>query len=218
MIAATTRAHGDAMRRCTRITQTLRHMCFPEVGMIAPADVMAVLDAAGVSYILMGNYGIAGWRGAPRATQDVDMLVRQRDHRKAVQAVRHAFPHLPIEDGPALTRFLDPATREPLIDLMKPDQPLFKIAFRQTVRVREGYRIPNLEFALACKFAAMVSPGRPEKRKLLDAADFIEMVQTNYSAIRRTRLKLLGKRIYPDGGAEILRLVDDAMAGRRLEF
>jgi hypothetical protein len=105
-----------------------------------------------------------------------------------------------------------------VIDLMKPNQPLFKVAFRQMILVEEGYLIPNLEFALACKFAAMVSPNRAEQKKHLDAADFISMVQKNSSSIRLASLKRLGERVYPGGGREIMQLVEDAKAGRRLVF
>jgi hypothetical protein len=105
-----------------------------------------------------------------------------------------------------------------VIDLMKPNQPLFKVAFRQTIQEAEGYLIPTLEFALASKFAAMVSPNRQERKKYLDAADFMSIVEKNAPAIRLDRLRRLGERVYPGGGAEILQLVEDAKAGRRLEF
>lgn len=186
--------------------------------MITPEDVIRVLNAAGVRYMLMGNYGITGWRLERRASEDVDVLVRTRDHRKAVNTILYSFPDLQMQDFPVVTRFLDPATEIPVIDLMKPNQPLFKVAFRQTILVEEGYRIPNLEFALACKFAAMVSPNREERKKYLDAADFMSIVEKNWSAIRLSRLRRLGERVYPGGGAEILQLVEDAKAGRRLIF
>ena len=218
MASAPGTRHLEALRVSSEITRTLRKMYRPEVSMAPPTDVIAVLNEAAVRFILMGTYGITGWRGEERATQDVDVLVRQRDHRKAVRAIHAAFPHLQEVDSTVVTRFLDPATGTPLIDLMKPTQPLFKVAFRQTVLVEESYRIPNLEFALACKFAAMVSPNREENKKYRDAADFIEMVKHNPTAIRLARLRQLGERVYPGGGAEILRLVENARAGRRLEF
>ncbi len=202
MASAFRRSHGEALRVSSEIGRTLRTMYRPEVIVISPADVIAVLNEAGVRFVLMGNYGITGWRDEQRATEDVDVLVRTRDHRKAVRAIHEAFPRLQVEDSVVVTRFLDPVTAIPLIDLMKPNQPLFKVAFRQTVLVEEGYRIPNLEFALACKFAAMVSPYRVVKKKHLDAADFISMVEKNQSAIRSPRLRRLGERVYPGGGAE----------------
>jgi hypothetical protein len=218
MASAFGRSHGEALRVSSEITRTLRGMYRPEVSVISPADVITMLNEAGVRFVLMGNYGITGWRGEQRATEDVDILVRTRDQRKAVRAIHEAFPRLQVVDSAVVTRFLDPVTAIPLIDLMKPNQPLFKVAFRQTVLVEEGYRIPNLEFALACKFAAMVSPYRAVKKKHLDAADFISIVEKNLSAIRQPRLRRLGERVYQGGGAEIIRLVEDAKAGRRLEF
>jgi hypothetical protein len=190
----------------------------PEVSMITPTDVITVLDEAGVRFVLMGNYGITGWRGEARATEDVDILVRTRDHRKAVGAIHEAYPRLQIGEFTVVTRFVDPATATPLIDLMKPTQPLFKVAFRQTILVEGGYRIPNLEFALACKFAAMVSPHRADEKKFLDASDFTLMVKKNLSAIRQGHLTRLGERVYPGGGTKIRGLVEDIKAGRRIAF
>jgi hypothetical protein len=210
--------HGEALRISSEITRTLRRMYRPEVSMIAPADVIPVLDEADVRFILMGNYGLTGWRGEPRATQDVDFLVRKREHQKAVRAIHKAFPLLQVVDLPVVTRFVDLATTIALIDLMKPNQPLFKVAFRQTIVVEEGYRIPNLEFGLASKFAAMVSPHRADEKKFLDAADFTSMVKKNQSAIHSRRLRRLGELVYPGGGAEITGLVENIKAGRRIEF
>lgn len=218
MATASVTRHGEALRRSAEITRILRGMYWQEVSMIAPADVIPVLNAARIRFVLMGNYGISGWRSQPRATEDVDILVRTRDHRKAVQAIRDAFPRLELADYPVVTRFLDPVTRTPLIDLMKPNQPLFKVAFRQTIRDVDGYLIPNLEFALACKFAAMVSPNRADEKKFLDAADFTSIVKKNQPAIRLPRLRRLGERVYPGGGAEITELVESIKAGRRIEF
>jgi hypothetical protein len=193
-------------------------MYWPEMTMIGPTDVMDVLNEAGVRFMLMGNYGMTGWRGEPRATVDVDVLARQRDRSKAERAVRDAFPRLGVVDSTGATRFLDPAIGKPLIDLMNPTQPLFKVAFRQTVLVEGDYRIPNLELALACKYAAMMAPDRPNYRKFLDAADFISMVDHNPSTIRQARLRQLGEKVYQGGGAEVLQMVEDARAGRRLKF
>lgn len=218
MATASVIRHGEELKKSTEITRTLRKMYRPEVTMIVPTDVIPVLSEAGVRFVLMGNYGITGWRGEARATEDVDILVRSRDHRKAVRAIHEAFPRLQVTDFAVVTRFLDPVTATPLIVLMKPNQPLFKVAFRQTILDENGYLIPNLEYALACKFAAMVSPNRMERKKYLDASDFMTMVEKNSSAIRLPHLKRLGERVHPGGGEEILQLVEDAKAGRRLEF
>src|SRR5438132_374260 len=109
--------HREALRVSSEITRTLRRMYWPEASTIPPTDVIAVLSEAGVGFMLIGNYGIGGWRGEPRATEDVDILVRQRDHRRAVRVIHEAFPRLRVEGFTAATRFLDPATGKRLIDL-----------------------------------------------------------------------------------------------------
>lgn len=215
---ASRRSHGEALRISSQITRTLRDMYWPEMSAIVPPDVLAMLNEACVPFILMGTYGMAGWRHEPRASDDIDLLVRTRDRRKAVQAIQTSLPRFRVEDSAVVTVFLDPATERSLIEVRRPTQPLFKVAFRQSILVEEGYRIPNLELSLASKFAAMRCPGRPQEKRFLDAADFMTMVEKNSSAIRPARLRRLGERVYPGGGAEILQLVEDAKAGRRIEF
>ena len=218
MATASVIRHSDALRKSTEITRILRKMYWPKMSMVAPADIIAVLNRANVRFMLVGNYGFTGWRDEPRATEDVDILVQTRDYRKSVQAIRIAFAWLGLEDSQKPVRFLDPITGRRLIELWESTGPLFKVAFRRMICVAEGYRIPNLEFALACKYVTMRSPSRPQDKQFLDAADFISMVEKNSSAIRLARLRRLGERVYPGGGEDILQLVEDAKAGRRIVF
>jgi hypothetical protein len=50
----------------------------------------------------------------------------------------------------------------------------------------------------------------------LDASDFIQIVKRNRDRIDRDRLGMLGNAVYADGGGELLKMVDDVIAGRRL--
>ena len=67
------------------------------------------------------------------------------------------------------------------------------------------------------KFAAMVSVHRAYEDKLIDGRDFIYMVKKN-SELDPDTLQRLGELVYSGGGKEILKLVADARAGKRLEF
>jgi hypothetical protein len=200
------------------LTAAYRRMYQPTVAMIAPEEVIAVLKQAGIQFVLMGTHGIGGWRSEPRATQDVGILVPKRHHRKARAVIHRAYPDLDVQDGPAVTRFVDPATRREVIDLMKPAQPVYQMVFRQTIPVGDSHRVPNLEMALVAKFAAMVSPNRTTSKKYVDAGDFIDMVQHNSAAINRVKLRRLGDKVYPGGGEEVVRMMEDAKAGRHLQF
>jgi hypothetical protein len=186
--------------------------------MVTPEAVIAALHQVGVRCVLMGTHGLGGWRSEPRATQDVDVLVTKKDVRKAVGALAKAYPKLTIEDTPVVARFIDPATNKGVIDVMKPPQRVYQIVFRHTLAVGDTHRIPDLEMGLASKFAAMVSPNRLPEKKFIHAADFIDIVRHNRDQIDLAKLKRLGDKVYPNGGTEILRIVDDIDTGRKIEL
>jgi hypothetical protein len=185
---------------------------------ITPETVIKALARVGVKCLLMGTHGIGGWRSQARATQDVEILVKKKDHAKAIQALSEAFPRLIYRDAPVVSRFLDPTTQEPVIDVMKPVERLYQVAFNNAVRVGNTHFVPDLELALVSKYVAMISPFRPEDKKYIDAGDFINMVKTNHKDIDIKKLRRLGELIYKGGGAELLRYVEDAKTGRRLEI
>jgi hypothetical protein len=190
----------------------------PKATMVKPEKVIRVLNGAGVRFVVMGTHGITGWRDEPRATQDVDVLVRSRDHRKAVAAIQNAYPKLKLDETPVVTRFVDPTTEKVVIDLMKPYYELYKLVFKNSVKVEGDYLIPDLEMALASKFAAMVSPNRRPDKKLIDAGDFVNVVAHNRKEIDLPKLSRLGDKVYPGGGDEIRQLVDDIDAGRQIRL
>jgi hypothetical protein len=71
-------------------------------------SVLEALDQAGVDYALVGGLAVAVW-GAPRATKDIDLLVRGEKLAEALAAVRargFTLEALPFEfkDGTVLHR------------------------------------------------------------------------------------------------------------------
>jgi hypothetical protein len=217
-VASAPRWHRDALRISSQLTRHFRRKYQPDTIMVTPEAVIKLLTKAGVKFVLMGTYGIEGYRTEPRATQDVDVMVRSADHAKAVKAVRQRFPKLRLEDYGVVTRFVDPATNLVVLDLMKPDQPPYEKIFRNTVTADEGYLIPNLEMALVSKYAAMVSPNRAYEKKLIDGGDFVDMVKKNRKDINRAKLRRLAETIYKGGGKEILQMIEDIAAGRPIKF
>ncbi|HZT82394.1 MAG TPA: hypothetical protein VFA26_19350 [Gemmataceae bacterium] len=215
---APVRGHLDALRISSELTSYFRRKHQPGAAMITPEAVIAALHGAGVRCVLMGTHGVGGYRSEPRATQDVNVLVTKRDIRKAVRALREAYPGLTVKDSLVVTRFIDPATGKPVIDVMKPTQPVYRIVFRHTIAVGQTHRIPNLEMALASKFAAMVSPNRDPAKKMIDAGDFIDVVRHNRDDINVPKLRRLADKVYPDGGAEVLRMLEDIDAGRTIQL
>jgi hypothetical protein len=209
--------HMKALRVTGQISNAQRRMYDKDAFQMNPQDVIRALNRARVKFVLMGAHAVNGWTRVERATQDVDVLVQKSHHRKAVQAVHAAFPELVVEEHPVVTRFREfggPVR----IDVMKPAEEVHKAALRTTVLVKLSHKVPTLEMLLACKFAAMVSPNRSRAKKLLDAADFTLVVEHNKEDIKRERVREFGELLFAGGGAELVRLVDDVLAGRTLVF
>ena len=186
---------------------------------ILPTDVIAVLNRAKISFVLVGAHGAFGWMKVEEAriTKDVDVLVAARHQKKALKALQKEFQDLEAIDLPAVTRLKDPKTGQVVVDLMKPTE-LYRAAFRYTHTVSSGklkYRVPSLEMALTMKFAAMVSPNREDVKKIIDSHDFIVMVRANPD-LDLQKLKMLGGLVYPEGGQEALDLVRRVRAGETL--
>jgi hypothetical protein len=188
--------------------------------LIPPLQVITALNEAGVKFVLMGAHAIGGWTQAPRATQDVDVLVGVRGAKKAVRALLEAFPELEADDHGVVTRLCHRDTKAILIDVMKSVEPLFRAALKNTQTVESGgqtYCIPTLEMALALKFAPMISPNRPEGKKHIDAHDFITMIDVN-PQIDLAKLGELGDLVYPGGGKELVEKVGQVRRGERLQL
>ena len=184
---------------------------------IGPADVARVLNSARLKYVLVGAHAANGYLGRPRNTVDVDVVVQFP--KKATTALAAAFPDLSIVDSPVVTRFKLPNGNE-AIGVMKPTgSPLWKELLRITKSIRvDGVpiQIPPLEGVLAAKFAAMVSPWRRPLDKQQDGLDFARMISVN-ERVDESLLESLAERIFEGGGKEVLKLLADARAGRRLE-
>ncbi len=188
--------------------------------MIAPLDVIAVLNNAKVQFMLVGAHGLSGWTKKPRATEDVDVLVATRHHKKALRALLEAFPHLDSKDLPVVTRLRDRETGAVAIDVMKPLQNPYTVALKNTHTVTaddQTYKVPSLEMALVMKFAAMISLYRDDAKKYMDAHDFIQIVQVN-PELDLEQLSELGEYVYPGGGKEIVEKVRQVRSGERMNL
>lgn len=70
---------------------------------IAPFDVISVLNHNQISFVLVGAYGLATWIKKPRSTEDVDIMVATKHHKKAVRALLGVFPHLEADEHHVVT-------------------------------------------------------------------------------------------------------------------
>lgn len=198
--------------------QSFSRMVMPEI--IQPSEVIKILNSNKIKFVLVGAYGIASWKKERRVTEDVDVVVAARQVRKAVGLLLAAFPDLEAVDLPVVVRLRKKDSDFVAIDVMKPNtQPVMEV-LKNCVEVSdEGqkYHIPTLEMALVMKFAAMARPNRQEEDKHRDAGDFIRMVKSN-ADIDRQQVASLASLIYPEGGKDVLKMVNKALAGKPLEL
>src|ERR1019366_4934175 len=108
--------HRMALSISSNVTRNIRQLQGRTKVDIQPKEVIKILNKAKIKFTLVGAHGIAGWLEEPRASQDVDVIIHAA-HKKAVEAVRKAYPDLLLEDSVAVTRFIDPATNLAVIDL-----------------------------------------------------------------------------------------------------
>lgn len=206
--------HAHSLAKATHLSS------FQVLHALPPSDVIAVLQQASVSFVLVGTYGLSGWIKKPRATEDVDVIVAAKNHKKAIKALLAAFAHLEAVDLPVVTRLRDRQTQAVAIEVMKPNEPLFCEVFKHTHTVSlEGqtFNIPSLEMAIAMKFAPMVSLFRQNEDKFQDAHDFMYMIKSN-PEIDLPKLEELGDLVYPGGGKEIVEKVRQVRAGEKLNL
>jgi hypothetical protein len=208
----------DVHVRSLETSTTLSSYYMPHA--ITPLEVIRVLNAIGVKFMLVGAHGIGGWMDKPRATQDVDIVVATRHHKKAINALLDAFKHLQAEEHDVVTRLRDRETQKVAIDVMKQNQQLYRVALKHTHTVTSGgeaYHVPSLEMALAMKFASMISLHRRDEDKFQDAHDFIYMIKSN-AQIDLPQLEELGDLVYPGGGKEAVEKIRQVRAGERLSL
>jgi len=212
------RDHLDALRTSTKLTRWFRKQREPQVLDVTPENVIAALNRAGIRPVLMGTYGIGGYRSEARATEDVDVLVSKREVRKSIRVLEQEFAELKIEEHPAVARFRNAANQKIVLDVMKPISQVMQAVFRNSIKVGKTHRIPNLEMALVTKFMAMTGPRRAPDKRLVDAGDFTNIVLHNRAAIDLKKLKRLGDKVSPGEGVAILRLVAEIDAGRTIQI
>jgi hypothetical protein len=206
----------DVHRRSLATSTALSVYSRPDV--ITPLQVIRLLNAAKVRFVLMGAHAIGGWMRKPRATQDVDVLVAARGVRKAVSTLLAAFPNLEADEHEVVVRLRDRESKEVAIDVIKPGQDLFKAALKNTCAAElEGqkYLIPSLEMALALKFAPMVSLNRADADRFQDAHDFLTMINNN-PEIDLDELAELGELVCAGGGKELVEKVGQVRRGEKL--
>jgi hypothetical protein len=216
--------HAEAVAECAQLSELYRQMWQRKAAnMVDLQTILRSLREKKVPFVLTGAHGISGWTGRPRATKDVDILVKGgRNYTRAVNALRAVYPDLEVRQFAGVTGFFLPGERDSLIDVTYPQRPDIEETLQTAVWVEEGserYRIPALEAALANKYGAILTLSRDPLKTGQDALDFAGMVRHSivdgHHPLDLEKLRELGEKVWPGGGgAKIARLVEGAKEGR----
>jgi hypothetical protein len=192
-------------------------LCVMQGRMLSLSEVVKPLLDAGEEFVLVGGHAVNAWTGEARATVDVDIVARHPD--KARDLLSKAFPQLTVEEHPVVIRLKD--AKLEAIDIIRPkSSPLFERVLNLTRPISLGgveILVPEQEAMLALKFAAMIMPSRRLEDRYIDARDFLLIAKSIVTPDVK-KLAELGELVYVGGGSGLLKLVEDARAGRRLEF
>ena len=191
---------------------------------VNPLEVAALFEKQSLSYVLIGGHMMSYYTGTPRATVDVDFIIRKADFKKAFDSVSHAFSEFKSNDKVYHVTFdvIESETVDPeRIDLIKDGFPIFReVVKNYSVIVQSDknvVRIPTLEAAIALKFAASISPNRADEDKQIDNADMTRLIKTSQH-IDDGKLLKLGELIYSGGGKELTSIVKDIIEGKSVSL
>lgn len=220
-------AHHDAAQESAYLERQFRKQWSSKVAS-SPVDLLLILRTLTqkkISFVLTGAHGIGGWTGKPRATHDVDILVRGgRNHARAVNAMRALYPELEVRAFQGVTGFFIQGEKESVIDVIYPHRADLEETLANPVWTEDKvhglrYRIPSLEAALANKYGSMMTITRDPRKRAQDSVDFAWMVghsaDEGRDPIDLPKLADLAEKANPGkGGKAILQLVDQVKAGK----
>ena len=212
--------HEYGLRTCTRLTTNYREVYRRTSMDVKPQEVIDCLRDANVTdWCLMGLHGYVGYMPQPRATQDVDVMVPNSQKKKAMNAISARWPDLEIRELDVVIRFADPGEIDihgkavSVIDLMLPWNQLHQTILSKYV-VEDGHtgsRIPTVEAAIVCKYAALISPSRVAEKKDFDAGDLRRLIRTSHPNHNLDTISNLANEVFDGGGKEIRDFIDCAL-------
>lgn len=205
--------HAWAVQLSAEITATQwQLMKRKQAAKVHLRQILRALTEKKIPFVLTGAHALGGWTGDPRATHDVDILVKKgRNQARAVKAIAELYPWLEVRTFSGIVAFFVPGEKRSVIDVTIPRRADTEVTLASSLWIEKRglrYRIPALEAILANKYGAMLSLSRDSGKRLQDAADFTKMVEHSAELIDLNKLRALGEMVWPGGGgAEILQLV-----------
>lgn len=132
---------------------------------IKSSDIEDLFSSNDIDHIIIGAHALGEITSEPRATQDVDVIVKDEDYDRTIELLLANYPYLHAEGN----RIKD-QDGNVLVDILTNKHPIYKAVMSR------GGRIPEPETVLVMKFLSGVSSLRRKDKKLQDKADFFNVV------------------------------------------
>src|SRR5712692_6122442 len=117
--------HNDAVQESVFLQKQYRALWSSKVA-ASPVDlneIVRTLNQKKIPFVLTGAHAIGGWTGRPRATHDIDILVKGgRNYARAVSAMKAMYPQLEVREIHGVTAFFIPGERHSVIDVTYPQR------------------------------------------------------------------------------------------------
>ncbi len=165
------------------------------------------LEEARVDWVLVGAEAVNLYLKKPRATVDIDIVVRQKDLRKVKKILKESCGSVKDTEVP-FQGVLAPEPARLTVDIIKSQShKLFEAALDRKIEV-EGVHAPPVEVVLALKFFSAVSPWRSRPDKLQDLTDFMRAFKDNKGQIDRASLIDLASMAHQKARTEFEQFLD----------
>lgn len=170
-------------------------------------DFFQRLEGAGIDWVLVGAEAVNLYIQRPRATVDVDIVVRRRHLGRVRKILKDTCRDLRDTEG-NLRGVLSEEPNRLEIDVIKSQShELFDAALDAKTSVQD-VPVPALEALLALKYLSAVSAGRQQADKHQDIADFIRAYSENVDRLDRGRLVELASRAHSSAHEEFSGFLD----------
>ncbi|MBI3823358.1 MAG: hypothetical protein HY289_11865 [Planctomycetes bacterium] len=184
--------HEQTLRRSVQIAKASEFL-FPRWRFISPFEVMRRLDRERIRFVLVGSFGLCGWRKQTRAAGYAEVLVGRTVWQKAVAALGDILPKIWVCNLGESVELRQPATGKTAVKVVWPLRHPYSEVIKNSELIhgkRGSYRIPDLEMALTLAFADMTGEGRCWADRYQAAHDFICIVKANEGIDEKKLLRL----------------------------
>lgn len=164
-------------------------------------DLFRRLDSEGIEWVMVGAEAVNLYLARPRATVDVDIVVRQKHLRKVKKLLKDLCKDLKETEVHFKALLSEDPNRLELDVIKSQSHALFEVALDDLERIND-VAVPRIEALLALKYLSAVSPWRSREDRGQDIVDFIRAFKHNRPRIDRSRLIDLASRAHRNAPKE----------------